>query len=83
MQYGFFDVSFTCVNDLGAGKILSAHKGITFVIMDWLTKILKGPGHKISEGQYHGRYGDDRIWEEPSTPVVIMFLLFVDYFIYI
>ncbi|RVW27126.1 Protein DA1-related 1 [Vitis vinifera] len=25
--------------------------------MDWLTKILKGSGHKISEGQYHGRYG--------------------------
>lgn len=40
--------------------------------MDWLTKILKGPGHKISEGQYHGRYEDERIWEEPSTPVVIM-----------
>ncbi|KAJ7952952.1 Protein DA1-related 1-like [Quillaja saponaria] len=31
--------------------------------MGWLTKILKGSSHKISGGQYHGRYGDDRIWD--------------------
>ncbi|KAJ7944356.1 protein DA1-related 1-like [Quillaja saponaria] len=32
--------------------------------MGWLTKILKGSGHKISGGQYHGKYRDDRIWDE-------------------
>lgn len=37
--------------------------------MGWLTKILKGSSHKISEGQYHGKYGDDRIWDEPLTAV--------------
>uniref|UniRef100_A0A5B7ASM6 LIM zinc-binding domain-containing protein n=1 Tax=Davidia involucrata TaxID=16924 RepID=A0A5B7ASM6_DAVIN len=38
--------------------------------MDWFTKILKGSSHKISEGQYHGKYGDDgddRTWDGPST----------------
>lgn len=34
--------------------------------MGWLKKIFKGSGHRISEGQYHGKYGDDRIWDEPS-----------------
>ncbi|XP_051120139.1 protein DA1-related 1 [Andrographis paniculata] len=36
--------------------------------MGWLTKILKGSGHKISKGQHHGKYEDDHtIWEGPST----------------
>ncbi|XWS45358.1 hypothetical protein CRYUN_Cryun15aG0130000 [Craigia yunnanensis] len=30
--------------------------------MGWLTKILKGSSNK---GRYHGRYGDDRTWDEP------------------
>lgn len=39
--------------------------------MGWLTKILKGSSHKISEGQYHGKYEDEKIWDGPSTSVVI------------
>ncbi|KAA8531788.1 hypothetical protein F0562_006495 [Nyssa sinensis] len=35
--------------------------------MGWFTKILKGSSHKIYEGQYHGKYADDRIWDGPST----------------
>ncbi|GAV91517.1 LIM domain-containing protein/DUF3633 domain-containing protein [Cephalotus follicularis] len=34
--------------------------------MGWLTKILKGSGHK---GQYHGKYGEDRISDEPHRSV--------------
>ncbi|XP_042019979.1 protein DA1-related 1-like [Salvia splendens] len=34
-------------------------------MMSWLTKILKGPSHRISKGQYHGKYEDDTIWEGP------------------
>ncbi|KAJ0040110.1 hypothetical protein Pint_28195 [Pistacia integerrima] len=34
--------------------------------MEWLTKIVKDPNHK---GQYHGKYGDDRIWNEPRDSV--------------
>ncbi|XP_057951954.1 protein DA1-related 1-like [Malania oleifera] len=38
--------------------------------MGWFKKILKGSStHKISEGQYHGKYEDDRFWEEPSPTV--------------
>ncbi|KAH6791307.1 LIM domain-containing protein [Perilla frutescens var. frutescens] len=33
--------------------------------MGWLTKILKGHSHRISKGQYHGKYEDDTIWEGP------------------
>ncbi|CAA3007428.1 DA1-related 1-like [Olea europaea subsp. europaea] len=35
--------------------------------MDWLMKILKGSSHKMSEGQYHGKYEDNTIWEEPPA----------------
>ncbi|KAG5516757.1 hypothetical protein RHGRI_037484 [Rhododendron griersonianum] len=35
--------------------------------MGWLTKIMKGSSHKISEGQYQAKYGDERIWVGPST----------------
>ncbi|XP_027153838.1 protein DA1-related 1-like [Coffea eugenioides] len=38
-------------------------------IMGWLTKIFKGSSHKLWEGQYHGKYEDDAIWEGPSTSV--------------
>ncbi|XVE82691.1 hypothetical protein DITRI_Ditri16bG0026300 [Diplodiscus trichospermus] len=34
--------------------------------MGWLTKILKGSSNK---GRYHGRYGDDRTWDEPRRSV--------------
>ncbi|KAA8547301.1 hypothetical protein F0562_003835 [Nyssa sinensis] len=37
--------------------------------MGWFTKILKGSNHKISQGQYHGKYGDDGIWDGQSTSV--------------
>ncbi|KAL3616439.1 Protein DA1-related 1 [Castilleja foliolosa] len=37
--------------------------------MGWLTKILKGPSHRISKGQYHGKYEEDEIWEGPTTSV--------------
>ncbi|KAG8384507.1 hypothetical protein BUALT_Bualt04G0125100 [Buddleja alternifolia] len=35
--------------------------------MGWLTKILKGSGHKISQGQYHGKDEDDTSWEGAPT----------------
>lgn len=35
--------------------------------MGWLTKILKGSSHK---GQYLGKYGDERIWDEQHTTSV-------------
>ncbi|XP_027359801.1 protein DA1-related 1-like [Abrus precatorius] len=31
--------------------------------MGWFTKLLKGSDHKVSRGQYHGKYGEDRIWD--------------------
>ncbi|GMP31646.1 hypothetical protein CsSME_00005778 [Camellia sinensis var. sinensis] len=36
--------------------------------MGWLTKFLKGSSHnhKISEGQYHGKYEEEGIWDGPS-----------------
>ncbi|XP_059456693.1 protein DA1-related 1-like [Corylus avellana] len=34
--------------------------------MGWLTKILKGSSHR---GQYHGRYGEERIWDEARNSV--------------
>ncbi|KAK2996111.1 hypothetical protein RJ639_029447 [Escallonia herrerae] len=38
--------------------------------MGWLTKIFKGSSHKISEGQYHSKHDDEKIWEGPTTSVV-------------
>ncbi|XP_021718530.1 protein DA1-related 1-like isoform X1 [Chenopodium quinoa] len=37
--------------------------------MGWLSKIFGGSSnsHRISEGQYHGRYGEDSIWDGPTT----------------
>ncbi|WOH10683.1 hypothetical protein DCAR_0730153 [Daucus carota subsp. sativus] len=37
--------------------------------MGWLTKILKGSSHRISEGQYHGKYHEEKFWEGPSNSV--------------
>ncbi|XP_068656050.1 protein DA1-related 1-like [Aristolochia californica] len=36
--------------------------------MGWLNKIFKGSSHKISEGQYHEKYGEDIVWNEPASP---------------
>ncbi|KAF3779001.1 DA1-related 1 protein [Nymphaea thermarum] len=38
--------------------------------MGWLSKIFKGSSsHKISEGQYQGILGDDKVWDPPSYSV--------------
>ncbi|KAK1317919.1 Protein DA1-related 1 [Acorus calamus] len=37
--------------------------------MGWLNKIFKGSSHKVSEGRYNGKYGDDEIWSGPSNSV--------------
>lgn len=42
--------------------------------MRWLTKILKGSSHRISKGQYHGKYEDDTIWEGPPASAVIIII---------
>lgn len=42
--------------------------------MGWLSKIFKGSSHRISEGQYHEKYGDDGVWNEPSNSLVIAML---------
>lgn len=42
--------------------------------MGWLTKIFKGSSHKISGGQYAGRYEDDTILEVPATSEVFVTL---------
>lgn len=55
-----------------AGRILLDHVLLTSRIMGWLNKIFKGSSsHKISQGQYHGKYGDDGIWTEQSSNLVI------------
>ncbi|XP_068654090.1 protein DA1-related 1-like [Aristolochia californica] len=36
--------------------------------MGWLNKNFKGSSHKFSEGQYHGKYGEDTVWNEPASP---------------
>ncbi|XP_042411568.1 uncharacterized protein LOC122001063 isoform X1 [Zingiber officinale] len=33
--------------------------------MGWLSKFFKGSSHRVSEGQYHGRYENDGVWNEP------------------
>uniref|UniRef100_A0A1D1ZKP8 Protein DA1-related 1 n=2 Tax=Anthurium amnicola TaxID=1678845 RepID=A0A1D1ZKP8_9ARAE len=35
--------------------------------MGWLSKIFKGSSHNISEGQYFGKSGEHRVWDEPSS----------------
>ncbi|XP_057449443.1 protein DA1-related 1-like [Lotus japonicus] len=37
--------------------------------MGWFTKLLKGSNHKISQGQYNAKYGEDRIWDNHPSPV--------------
>lgn len=38
--------------------------------MGWLSKFFKGSSHRVSEGQYHDRYGDDEVWNEPFNSLV-------------
>lgn len=35
--------------------------------MGWLNKFFKGSSHKISEGQYHGKALEERVWNEPAS----------------
>lgn len=36
--------------------------------MGWLSKIFKGSSHRVSEGRYNGRYGEDTVWRnEPAS----------------
>ncbi|KAF9609390.1 hypothetical protein IFM89_015731 [Coptis chinensis] len=53
----------------GTGKFFPDDEQITSRFMGWLNKIFKGSSHKISEGQYHGKLGDERIWNEPESTV--------------
>nr|DAD21772.1 TPA_asm: hypothetical protein HUJ06_023235 [Nelumbo nucifera] len=43
-----------------SGKFFLENVPITSCIMGWLSKIFKGSNHKISEGQYHGKYENDK-----------------------
>ncbi|PQP92520.1 protein DA1-related 1 isoform X1 [Prunus yedoensis var. nudiflora] len=45
---------------------LPAHWQITFLVMGWLTKILKGSSYK---GHSHRKYGHDRTWDKPRDSV--------------
>lgn len=38
--------------------------------MGWLTKFLNGSNHRIWRGQYNGKHGDDRIWDNQRGSVV-------------
>jgi len=58
-------------------NIIPIHVQITSHMMGWLNKIFKGSSHKVSEGQYHGKSGDDRIWNDPSSSLVILIPGFV------
>ncbi|CAL0331838.1 unnamed protein product [Lupinus luteus] len=37
--------------------------------MGWFTKLLKGANHKILRGPYHGKYEENRIWDNHCTSV--------------
>jgi len=39
-------------------------------VMGWLSKIFGGSSHS-HRGQYHGRYGEDTVWDAPTTSAVI------------
>ncbi|GAB4847095.1 Protein DA1- 1, variant 2 [Ancistrocladus abbreviatus] len=50
------------------GHNLPTYGEIAFCNMGWLSKIFGGSSHRVSEGQYHGRYGEDSFWDyDPST----------------
>lgn len=42
--------------------------------MGWFRKLLKGSDH-ISRGQYQGKYGEDRIWDNHRNSMVIKVFL--------
>ncbi|KAG6663261.1 hypothetical protein I3843_02G009500 [Carya illinoinensis] len=54
------------MNDFGAGKSLPSYWQITFDVMGWLTKILKGSSYK---GHHHGKYQEERMWDEARNSV--------------
>lgn len=64
------------INNFGAGKSLPSYWQITFDVMGWLTKILKGSSYK---GQHHGKYREERNWDEARNSVVIMDSAFYGY----
>ncbi|KAK2426631.1 Protein DA1-related 1 [Trifolium repens] len=37
--------------------------------MGWFTKFLNGSNHRISRGQYNGKHGDDRVWDNHHSSV--------------
>ncbi|GAU17437.1 hypothetical protein TSUD_233140 [Trifolium subterraneum] len=37
--------------------------------MGWFTKFLNGSNHRISRGQYNGKHGDDRVWDNHLSSV--------------
>ncbi|XP_062101339.1 protein DA1 isoform X2 [Humulus lupulus] len=47
-------------------KSLIDHEQITLRIMGWLSKIFKGSSHKLSEGHYHDKYGEESTSYAPS-----------------
>ncbi|KAH0971312.1 hypothetical protein GBA52_023468 [Prunus armeniaca] len=51
---------------LGAGTVCQLTGSLTFLVMGWLTKILKGSSYK---GHSHRKYGHDRSWDEPRDSV--------------
>lgn len=50
--------------------------------MGWLSKIFGGSSHshRISEGQYHGQYGEDSFWDGPTISRVIALTLNIPLF---
>jgi len=38
--------------------------------MGWFTKLLNDSHHRILQGQYHGKYGKDRIWDNHHSSMV-------------
>ncbi|KAJ8762152.1 hypothetical protein K2173_007305 [Erythroxylum novogranatense] len=50
-----------------AGNTFINCEQIPIRVMGWLSKIFKGSSHNISGGHYHGSYGDNPNFNEPST----------------
>ncbi|POO03179.1 Protein DA1-like [Trema orientale] len=53
-------------DDFCAVKGLIDHEQITLRVMGWLSKIFKGSSHKISEGHYRDKYGEESTSYAPS-----------------
>lgn len=70
-QIWSYDFSSPKWKNFGCRNSLPAHWQITFLVMGWLTKILKGSSYK---GHSHRKYGHDRTWDKPRDSVVITLL---------